>query len=331
MREEDGDPKNPKAKRIPTRVTKYDRQGRLTEELRFDNYDSPGLLIERQIFHYDLQGRESEIVSVDEREKPPTIARHVYKRNDQGETVEEIQVEGGKEDYRTKYEYDGAGNCVKEISIDDTGAVTATTIRTFDSNHHLLRESTSGAQPGGDHGRTYLYTASGHPSELTSTNSGVLEYRDQWTYNEWGQLTASERLVPKLPADGVNLFGSCDDCGLYPGRATFRYDEAGRLSERSWFQGDTLVRWDHFSYDASGNEVEAWVYEIDLAGTPAPGMTLTVGGKDYPVKWFNGLPSTSYTYDGQGNWIKAVTYGRAGSLESKPQPSEVHYRVIEYY
>ncbi len=128
----------------------------------------------------------------------------------------------------------------------------------------------------------------------------------------------------------MNLYGFCEDCGTYPGHSTYKHDGKGRLTERQWFQGNNLVRLDSYTYDGHGNTVNAWVYEFDPNGMAKQNGNLNLDGKDFSVKWTNGLPTTSYRYDSQGNWTEATT-NRRSVFGASPKIDSVRYRRIEYY
>jgi len=314
----------------PVQTTCYDRQGRVTDVVYFDGYNSPPRLRARQIYSYDSKGQISKVRSYGEGGALDQVTRFAYRWNSRGQIIEELHYEDGQLEDRTQYDYNDGGDRIKETSFDDAAKISSTVARSFDEHHHVQRESVSSTQPGLSQETVYAYGPDGQVRELTHFDAGILEYRSISTFDEAGQLADTETVLAEpIPAE-MNAYGGCGDCGVYPGRSTFKHDSAGRITQQVCLVDDQAVRLDSFSYDKYGNPVNAWTYRFDPAKTPSPEASLEVNGKQYAIKWTNGLPTTTYRYDSHGNWIEATTYTRA-SLAERAQLASVKRRIIAYY
>jgi hypothetical protein len=163
---------------------------------------------------------------------------------------------------------------------------------------------------------------------------GVLEEHWIWTYDALGRMTSSQTVVSD-PAKDQHVYGRCGDCGLSSGTTIYRYDEKNRITEEQTFEpGDKLVDLNRYSYDEQGNRTRQWSYQFDPTQEgqqKKPLIPLTVNGIEYSATWTNGLPTTTFTYDDWGNWIKEVSVRQTGPSGARDQTTSVRYRLIEYY
>lgn len=61
-----------------------------------------------------------------------------------------------------------------------------------------------------------------------------------------------------------NAYGLCGDCGVFPARTTYRYNDDGLLTEKRVIQpGNKLIRLGQYAYDRRGRHTQEWVYGSD--------------------------------------------------------------------
>jgi hypothetical protein len=322
----------------------FDRRGRLLEDAHAYVSDVSSNQIQYRIFHYtyDSHGRDYEeamfdVDSLKKREKPIDLHRHTYRFDSQGRCSEEQDFDSdGESDDRTTYEYDGQKDLIRETTYTSGGRIFSIQDRKYSSDHRLLFEK--GSENRSDQrsldyqwSRDYRYDTRGNQTDMFSYQQGVLEARWISTYHDRRRLTSSQ-LILADPARDPHAYGLCGDCGLSSGRTLYKYDNNDRILEERVFQpGDKLVRLNRYSYDDHGNRTREWVYEFGPFGVSPQKTTLKLDGTEYVATWSNGLPTSTFSYDAQGNWIKKVSSSRTAAPEAKAQITLVTYRLIEYY
>jgi hypothetical protein len=155
-----------------------------------------------------------------------------------------------------------------------------------------------------------------------------------YEYNKSGRPRSIETITGSIPASTEDVYGRCGDCGVFPGKTTYRYNDDGLLTEERVIQpGNQLIRLSEYAYDGHRHHTREWIYSADPSGKSARDVRLHIDGEDLLFDATNGLRSISYTYDSHGNWIKA-TETRLSSdrdLNSKRIVDSITSRAIEYY
>lgn len=102
--------------------------------------------------------------------------------------------------------------------------------------------------------------------------------------------------------------------------------------QRDFRSSDVLVKLSRYEYDKRGHHTKEWVYELRPESTGHGRFKVDVDGREFMFDRTNGLPSTVYTYDSHGNWVKAVvTRISEDGTESSRRVTERTYRKVEYY
>jgi hypothetical protein len=322
----------------------FDRHGRLLEDAHGHVSDVSSDRIQYQVFRYlyDSHERDYEVDTFDvdslqKRERPIDLHRHTYKFDSQGRCSEEQDVDSdGESDGRTTYEYESQKDSIRETTYTSEGRVFSIQDRKYSPDHRLLFEKGSENRSDQDSldyqwSRAYRYDAQGNQTDMFSYQQSALEAHWIWTYDERRRLTSSQLIVAD-PAKDQHAYGFCGDCGLSSGRTICNYDSNDRITEERVFQpDDKLVRLNSYKYDDHGNRTREWVYEFGPSGVNQQKTTLKLDGTEYVATWSNGLPTSTFSYDSHGNWIKKVSSSRTAAPDAKAQITSITYRVIEYY
>jgi hypothetical protein len=334
----------------------FDRRGHQLEDLEYRDQGQYGTAVTRWVFFYDSHGRriEGDVSDTDEDSKHPR--RFLTKYDSKGRESEEVSVDpDGSIDSRVVKEYDSRGDIAKEITYESDGKPSGVTIRHYDAGHHVIEEDL-GTNPEAVSKRIFRYNDKGQRIEDSFEWEGA-PARQVYEYDERGRLRSFETITGAIPAPIGNVYGLCGDCGLFPGKTTYRYNDEGLLTEERVIQpGNKLIRLSEYAYDSHGRHTRAWVYSSDPSGT--------YSREDLLFDRSNGLRSTSYTYDSHGNWVKAVetrlssdrdlnsdrivdsvqnltailetanqiaTVLTTNTSSSPVSPGSITYRTIEYY
>jgi hypothetical protein len=309
----------------------FDRHGHQLEDLEYHDQGQYGTAVTRWVFFYDSHGRRIEGDTFDTGEDSKHPRRFLTKYDFNGRESEEVSVDpDGGIDSRVVKEYDSRGDAVKETTYESDGKPSGVTIRHYDRAHHIIREEDlgvnhSGVNPGPASKRSFRYNDKGQRIEDSFEWEGA-PARQIYEYDERGRLRSSETITGAIPAPTGNSYGLCGDCGLFPGKTTYRYNDEGLLTEERVIQpGNKLIRLSEYAYDSHGRHTREWVYSSDPSGT--------YPRKDLLFDRTNGLRSTSYTDDSHGNWIKAVETHLSSDRDSNSDRiiDSITYRKIEYY
>ena len=281
---------------------------------------------------YDAQGHniESDIANLSH---PRHTYRHVVTFDAHGRAIESKSFEpDGTLNYHTVYTFDARGDLIKETSYDDSGHPANTTVSVYDSGHHLLSAKFSGRNGGVFSADFFRYDQAGRVIERTIRSpAGTTLYR--FSYEQQGRVQSVET-IPQNPAppESANLYGICGDCGPFPGRTITHYDDRGRILEIQVIQPpDKLIQLSRYAYDAQGHHTEDWTYYQNPSQDHPLAITLQLDGKNVSFDRSNGLPSTTYTYDSHGNWIKAVVTTISSAEPNARRISAVTHRSLKYY
>ena len=311
----------------------FDRNGREREYWRFYDQGQYGKVITRYVFLYDPQGRVIETDTFDMKEDARRPQRLLTKYDSEGREWETRSLDtDGSIDNRTVREYDARGDAVKETAYGFEGKISSVEIRQYDTAHHVIRQEIRNMIPESVSTKIFRYNEKGQRLEtFLDWEDGPAHY--VYEYDEHGRLSSVETISGPIPAHMGNGYGFCDDCGVFPGKTTFRHDNRGLLTEERVIQpGNKLIRLSEYAYDARGHHVREWVYSTNPSGGHPSEIKLRVGDEDLLFDRTNGLRSTSYTYDSRGNWIKAVVTRLSSDrdLNSNRIIDSVTYRIIKY-
>lgn len=234
-------------------------------------YDADGRLIEKIVTEYDLDER-------DEDEAPLSVFR------------------------KERYERDAAGNAVKRLVYDETGALSRYVTAEYDPRGHKTRECYF--KPDGSLIDCFVYEyddAGRHVRREWRKADDTLRDYHTWAYDDAGRVIEEAQ-------------GSED--GVAREIIRYEYDVAGRQVKRLTYNRDgALTQEQQYTYDTKGQPIEQvkrvrlhtgeWdtrqaVYEHD-----AHGRTIAVTWRTD-----TGLLLTRdvYEYDAHGNKVKAVEY-----------------------
>lgn len=320
--------------RKPTAFCTFARNGSELDASYFSDEGEDGRHAQHFRNFYDAQGQQREIDIFDDEDFKHSTRHVLSKRDAKGRVTESEDFDpDGTLNQRTVYRFNSSGDIGKEVSYGDTGQVEETTVRHFDSFHHVLREESSDVSTGRATETTYWYNGRGQEVKklFRSPENSVLYLS---TYDGEGRLSAFQTIVGNPPpAELPSTYGLCSDCGEFSGKTIYRYDRKGLLSELQVIQPpDRIVQLRRCEYDEHGYRTRDWTYQVDVQPKAAPIVTLSVDGRTVSFGRTNGLPLTSYTYDAHENWIKAVvTVLASDRLDSKRRVSEVLVRTITYY
>lgn len=312
----------------------FDPNGHELEDTRYRDQGQYGKAIDRWRFRYDSHGRrtEGDVFDTDEDSKHPLRFLTTYDSKGRERQNLSIDPDGGIES-RVVTEYDGRGDAVKETTYESDGKTSGVTIRQYDAAHHVVLEQDLGAGPNPASKRIFRYNDKGQLlEEIFNHADGPARY--VYKYDERGRRLSIETITGAIPAPPENVYGRCGDCGVFPGKTTYRYNERGLLTEERIIQpGNKLIRLSAYAYDSHGNHTREWVYNADPSSKSARNVRLQVGGEDLLFDGTNGLRSTSYAYDSHGNWIRAVETHLSSErdLNSARVVDSITYRAIEYY
>jgi hypothetical protein len=281
----------------------FDRAGRLLEDRRQIMVgDSPSAVHTGfQVFRYiyETQGRNYEIHTFEidpaQGEKPGERDRHLVKFDSLGRCFQERDIDSaGEFNGENTYEYDSRGDLIREIVHSSDGTISSIEDRIYSPDHKLLSEKAIENRGQGlayRWSREYKYDARGNQTDMFSYQQGILEAHWVFKYDERNRRVSSETIVAD-PKKDQQAYGECSDCGLSSGEATYKYDDAGQVTEERMFQpGNRLVSVQTYRYDAHRNRLPS--------------------------------PDSIYSYDSHGNWIKEVPPSRTSA--------RIRYRVIDYY
>lgn len=322
-------------RRKPSAEYVFDPQSRLIRLTHY-SYDASGKLQDAQVFRYvlDAQGRVIEIDMFDKGAPPKEWQRHKQIFDSLGRCVEERDVDADSDRGRTVYEYDGEGNAVKETEYNSDNTLFAITEDRYDAHHRLLSEKIVQMNPPETLDRNY--NSHGNLVDSLTYRNGVLKshVRYVYEYDERRRMISVET-IGSTESGMPNVYGFCGDCGVYPGKTIYRYDDGGRTIEARWYQpGNKLVRVDRPRYDDRGNATQTAVYEAGPSSDAEQG-SLKVDGVDWPYTWSNGWSTDTRTtkdfYDSHGNSIKSVVTFQSSTKPAKPVIESIVYSNIEYY
>ncbi len=311
----------------------FDAKGRSSEFWQYADEGEYGQRIQRFVWIYDAQGHEIETDIFDMKNDPKRPNRSLVKFDTKGRAVETRSFDSdGELNGRTVFEFDTHGDAIKETSYGSNGQGESITMRQYDASHHVLSEESSDKSNGRAWKTSYRYNEQGKViEEIAHSPEGKVRYVS--TYDKQGRLSSTETITEKAPSAPLgNLYGLCDDCGVFPGKSIFRYDEKGLIVEEQMIQpSDHLVRLGRYKYDKHGHHTKEWVYQSNSSDLHPQKSEVRVDGRDVSFGWTNGLPVTAYSYDSRGNWIKAVVKrGSSDDSNSEPRRSATTYRVIDY-
>jgi len=161
-------------------------------------------------------------------------------------------------------------------------------------------------------------------------------------YLDVGRVSRSKRIEREYNPPPIVLAGPAGPTPKpdprYSNKFTFQYDEAKRLTEKSWFMnnGELQIR---YVYKYSGNHREELVYSADGSLNQRYLAILDGKGNETEQTSFETRGGAirdkySYTYefDAQGNWVKQTT-SKWMTKDGKSQyvPAYINYRTIVYY
>ena len=306
----------------------FDAKGRTSEFWQYADEGEYGQRIQRFVWIYDAQGHEIENEIFDMKDDPKRPDRSLVTFDTKGRPVETRSFDSdGELNGRTVFEFDDHGDAIKETSYDSNGQGESITMRRYDASHHVLSEESSDKSNGRAWKTSYRYNDQGKViEEIAHLPEGSARYLS--TYDQKGRLSSRETITDKELTPGLgNEYGLCDDCGVFPGKSIFRYDEKGLIIEEQMIQPpDHLVRLSRYKYDKHGHHTEEWVYQANSSDLHPKKIEVQVDGKNVSFGWTNGLSVTAYSYDSRGNWIKAEV---SDAAKSEPRRSAI-YRVIHY-
>lgn len=160
-----------------------------------------------------------------------------------------------------KYEYDGNGN---ELSMQRTGWYAGRRENEYDANGNCVKQITY--DQNGEEQRRCEYTYDAQDRLIHKEDSYDIGYTFDYSYDGLGRLDRTTKYYFGMVVAmiGINT-----------------YDEAGRLIDQTWVDGEGYAGYERYSYlyDENGNLVQATEYE----------------NGDYP--WHE----TTYAYDENGN------------------------------
>lgn len=262
----------------------FDRGGRLLEDrsqaMVGDSPEHLGYQVVRSIYEPHGRNYEIDMFEIDPAhgEKPIDLQRHTVKFDSMGRCIEERTTDSdGELNGKNVYEYDSRGDLTRETDYSSEGKVLSLQDRAYSPDHKLLSEKAIDNRGQGltyQWSRAYRYDARGNQTDMFSYQQGVLEAHWIFKYDERNRRISSQTVVAD-PKKDQQVYGRCFDCGLSSGETTYKYDDAGHVTEERMFQpGNKLVYTSSYFYDAHGNPVAS--------------------------------PDSTYVYDSHGNWIKQV-------------------------
>ncbi len=312
----------------------FDRNGHELEDTRYRDQGQYGKAIDRWRFLYDSHGRriEGDIFDADNDSKHPR--RFLTKYDSKGHESENLPIDpDGSLDSRVVIEYDGHGDAIKEITYESDGKISGVTVRHFDAAHHVTLEEDLEVNPEPVSKRIFHYNDQGQLlEEIFNWQNSRARY--VYEYDNSGRPRSIETITGSIPRSTENVYGRCGDCGLFPGKTTYRYNDDGLLMEERVIQPENkLTRLSEYAYDSHRHHTREWVYSADPSDKSARDGRLHIDGEDLLFNATNGLRSTSYLYDSHGNWIKAAETHLSSDrdLNSNRIVDSITYRAIEYY
>lgn len=267
----------------------YDDYEELVSAYTTYAYDAAGRLIEKIVTEYELDER-------DEEETPLSVFR------------------------KECYERDAAGNIVKRLVYDETGALSRYVTADYDLQGNQVRESYF--EPDGTPLSYFVYESDGAGRRVRREwrrASGELRVYNTYAYDDAG------RVIQEVEGD---------EDGTVRETILYEYDAAGRLLKRSTYNRDgALTREQEFAYNAHGQQIEQtksvrlytgeWdtrraVYEYEAHGRRIAATWRTDTGLL--------LTRDVYEYDAHGNKVKAMVYTHED--EAYPSFTVYEYRLL---
>jgi hypothetical protein len=300
---------NVEESRRTVRSTTYNTQGRILEDVSYDQY---GAISQKLVYTYDSEGRGTgynEYAAL--LDKSLTIPRrHVYGLDDKGRRAEYTVFEStGSVGSRFVYKYDVNGNLSEEEWYAHTGQLGGKTVSTFDEKGN----QTSQAYYGGDGSLSWRnaskYDSSGNRTELLQYHGDTFRYKIISSYDKKGRILENET----FEFNGIP--------GLYsshapkPGKVVYTYNDEKRTKEVATYEvGGVLKERVVYTYDERENEI----------GLTSFNEPRTVANDSVSRSLIN------IDYDSHGNWTMK-TRMRQSHKSEPPQPDIAELRVITYY
>ncbi len=312
----------------------FDRKGQALDGVAYQDHGPYGTTVNRWRYVYDSHGRtvETDIFDVAEGTKHPR--RYLVKYDSKGREWETRSLDSdGSIDLRVVTEYDSRGDTERETTYGFDDKIASVSTRHYDAAHHIVQEESRNVNPESESKKIFRYNSNGQQiEEIFDSEDKPARYGT--TYDERGRPRSIETITGPISTTAGNDYGLCNDCGVFPGKRTFRYNDDGLLIEERVIQpGNNLIRLSQYAYDSHGHHTQEWVYSLDPLSKYARNVRVRVDGEDLLFDGTNGLPSISYTYDSRGNWIKAVQTALSSNrdLHSGRIIYSVTYRAIQYH
>ena len=309
----------------------FDRKGRIFDYWQYSDYGN-GKHTQRTLSLFDSRNRPVEVDDFDMNKDPKRPQRLLVKWDAKDRELETRSIDSdGSVNYWVSVEYDSQKDTVKQTHHDgSTGKIRSTTIRQYDTSHHLIHEEIRNINPDTESKETFRNNDAGQRIEAFYGEGESARYI--YAYDEHGRLS-SETVTGPIPTRTGNAHGFCGDCGAFLGKTTYRYDDNGLITEERTIQpGNILVGLSRYAYDGHGNHTRLWVYRANPSDKRPSKFRAQVDGEDLLFNWTNGLRSISYTYDSHGNWIKAVETQLSSNIDADSGRviSSITYRSIRY-
>lgn len=188
-----------------------------------------------------------------------------YKYGDDGKLVETTYFPNDEKGDRVTYEYDSAGNVIKEITFDNEEKEVSRIVRTYDDNGNLLKAEH--ILPGLNILEEYSYDSQNRVvqmayyqceivdgQEIEIANDYLYEYGENDSYKLYanGVLEREERFdEEKRPIEAVTY---ADGVEVY--KQLRQYDDDGNLIQMSIYEDSSLCNQYDYQYDSNGNLLE---------------------------------------------------------------------------
>lgn len=312
----------------------YDENGNMTEFIRYNaedilqwsytyEYDENGTLRKESVFDEDgTMTRQSEydehgvlVRSVDtghtlDGEYVQYIYHYTYRYNDNGDPLEELQIEeDGTVECRKEWTYDENGNLIRYLS--DRGSIVTNEEYTYDENGRKIeyeyRHERLFDRPW--HLRTtYAYDTDGNLSRAT-------EYREM----NYGWITSEETVYSDYDENGNATVEQIKQysAAIIDAHTENTYDKNGNLlSSLIYDPYGNLIQSETYQYDAEGREILQESYDAKENTTYRFESAYDENGVRTTRGYYNTQFYALEEYDENGNMTLVTYYNGAGETVS---------------
>lgn len=317
-------------------ISEYDKDGRKTEEIFYENGDTIGLILTSMVYAED-KNQVTTKTYMDNGWPSATVQEYdwegnVIREETQSGLVKTSSYENGLlmrestkekgiaiEKAFTEYTYDIWGRTLsKTESFDETG--NSKTKYTYDNYGNVLTESVKNNAAGGQ--ETYATTTHEYDSQDNEIKTIIPNGRYIQHYYRWDGKILRDYKGMTSPLTIQGLDDVADTGSQKYSVIKYEYDAMGRLSKKT----DPLGKSETYSYDKAGREKVhvdkngvCHTTEYDEGDNPVKAVSKKEGNsvpitKEYTYDNMGnvatekeGNTTTSYTYDGRNNCIKEVS------------------------